>query len=187
LFAAFDVASGRVIGSLHRRHRALEFRKFLVKLDTEVPADLAVHLICDNLSTHKTPAITTRLAAYPRFHLHFTPTGSSWLNQVERWFGLLTDKQLRRGAHRSVHALEKDIVRGSRPGTRTRVLHVDQDRRRDIRTTQHISSTNSRRRTLGSFLSSALALRFPPTSPALFLVGSARPELVRRGTLHLAF
>jgi transposase len=109
LFAALDVASGQVIGSLHRRHRALEFRKFLTKIDTEVPDELDVHLVCDNLSTHKTPAITRWLDAHPRFHLHFTPTSSSWLNQVERWFGLLTDKQLRRRAHKSLPALEKDI------------------------------------------------------------------------------
>ena len=109
LFAALDVASGQVIGSLHRRHRALEFRKFLTKIDTEVPDELDVHLVCDNLSTHKTPAITRWLDAHPRFHLHFTPTSSSWLNQVERWFGLLTDKQLRRRVHKSLPALEKDI------------------------------------------------------------------------------
>jgi transposase len=109
LFAALDVATGEVIGSLHRRHRAAEFKKFLAKLDREVPADLDVHLICDNYATHKTPAIQKWLAAHPRFHLHFTPTSSSWLNQVERWFGLLTDKQLRRGVHKSVRALEKDI------------------------------------------------------------------------------
>jgi transposase len=109
LFAALDVASGRVIGSLHRRHRAIEFKKFLANLDAAVPADLDVHLICDNLSTHKTPAIARWLAAHPRFRLHCTPTSSSWLNQVERWFGLLTDKQLRRGVHRSIPALEKDI------------------------------------------------------------------------------
>jgi len=109
LFAALDVVSGQIIGSLHRRHRAVEFKKFLAKIDANVPADLEVHLICDNLATHKTPAIATWLAAHPRFHLHFTPTSSSWINQVERWFGLLTDKQLRRGAHKSVQALEKDI------------------------------------------------------------------------------
>jgi len=109
LFAALDVASGQVIGSLHRRHRALEFRKFLTKIDTEVPDELDVHLVCDNLSTHKTPAINTWLTRHPRFHLHFTPTSSSWLNQVERWFGLLTDKQLRRRVHKSLPALEKDI------------------------------------------------------------------------------
>jgi transposase len=109
LFAALDVATGEVIGSIHRRHRAVAFTKFLVKLDKHVPADLDVHLICDNYSTHKHPTVQRWLAAHPRFHMHFTPTYSSWLNQVERWFGLLTDKQLRRGAHRSVQALEKDI------------------------------------------------------------------------------
>jgi len=109
LFAALDVATGQVIGSLHRRHRAVEFRKFLSKLDAQVPADLQVHLICDNYATHKTATIDRWLTAHPRFHLHFTPTSSSWLNQVERWFGLLTDKQLRRGTHTSVQALEKDI------------------------------------------------------------------------------
>jgi transposase len=109
LFAAFDVANGQVIGSLHRRHRAIEFKKFLTKIDAQVPAELEVHLVCDNLSTHKTPAIARWLETHPRFHLHFTPTSSSWLNQVERWFGLLTDKQLRRGVHKSLPALEKDI------------------------------------------------------------------------------
>jgi transposase len=109
LFAALDVASGLVIGSLHRRHRAIEFKKFLATIDSEVPPDLDVHLICDNLATHKTPAITTWLATHPRFHLHFTPTSSSWLNQVERWFALLTDRQLRRGVHKSLQSLEKDI------------------------------------------------------------------------------
>jgi transposase len=109
LFAALDVASGQVIGSLHRRHRAIEFKKFLATIDSTVPPDLDVHLICDNLATHKTPTITKWLAAHPRFHLHFTPTSSSWLNQVERWFALLTDRQLRRGVHKSLQSLEKDI------------------------------------------------------------------------------
>lgn len=109
LFAALNAATGEVIGSLHRRHRAVEFKKFLAKLDREIPAELDVHLICDNYSTHKTPAIRKWLLAHPRFHMHFTPTSSSWLNQVERWFGLLTDKQIRRGVHKNVQALEKDI------------------------------------------------------------------------------
>jgi transposase len=109
LFAALEVATGKVIGSLHRRHRAEEFKKFLIKLDKEVPDGLDVHLICDNYATHKTPAIKKWLLAHPRFHLHFTPTGSSWLNLVERWFAELTNKQIRRGVHRSVQALEKDI------------------------------------------------------------------------------
>jgi transposase len=109
LFAALDVATGKVIGSIHRRHRASEFRKFLTKIDKEVPADLDVHLICDNYSTHKHPTVQRWLATHPRFHLHFTPTYSSWLNQVERWFGLLTDQKLRRGVHKSLRALENDI------------------------------------------------------------------------------
>jgi transposase len=109
LFAALDVVTGEVIGSIHRRHRATEFRKFLAKLDKQVPAELDVHLICDNYSTHKAPVVARWLDAHPRFHMHFTPTYSSWLNQVERWFALLTDKQLRRGVHKNLQALERDI------------------------------------------------------------------------------
>jgi transposase len=109
LFAAFNIADGTVISELHRQHRAVEFNKFLVALDKAVPAELDVHLVCDNLATHKTPAIRAWLAKHPRFHLHFTPTGSSWINQVERWFGLLTDQLLRRGVHQSVAALENDV------------------------------------------------------------------------------
>lgn len=109
LFAALEVATGKVIGSLHRRHRAAEFKKFLAKLDKEVPADLQIHLILDNCATHKTPDIKKWLLAHPRFHLHFTPTSASWLNLVERWFAELTQKKLKRGVHRSVQALERDI------------------------------------------------------------------------------
>ena len=109
LFAAFDIADGTVISEIHRQHRALEFKKFLVRIDKAVPALLDVHLVCDNLATHKTPAIHDWLARHPRFHLHFTPTGSSWINQVERWFGFLTDQLLRRSVHKSVAALEKDV------------------------------------------------------------------------------
>jgi transposase len=109
LFAAFNIADGTVISELHRRHRAIEFRKFLVTIDKAVPAELDVHLVCDNYATHNTPEIRTWLARHPRFHVHFTPTGSSWMNQVERWFGLLTDKLIRRGVHTSVQALENDI------------------------------------------------------------------------------
>ena len=98
-----------MISSLHRRHRTVEFRKFLAKIDSEVPTELAVHVVCDNYGTHKSPAIVKWLAARPRFHLHYTPTYSSWLNQVERWFAYLTEDLLRRGDHRSVQALEKDI------------------------------------------------------------------------------
>jgi transposase len=109
LFAAFNTATGEVISSIHRRHRAAEFRKFLTRIDNEVPAQLDIHLICDNYGTHKTPAIKAWLDRHPRFHMHFTPTGSSWVNQVERWFGFLTDDMIRRGAHKSVRALEADI------------------------------------------------------------------------------
>jgi transposase len=109
LFAAFNIADGTVISELHRRHRAVEFQKFLISLDKAVPAGLDLHLICDNLATHKTPAIQAWLDRHPRFHLHFTPTGSSWINQVERWFGFLTDQMIRRGVHKSVQALEADI------------------------------------------------------------------------------
>jgi transposase len=109
LFAALDVATGRVYSSLHRRHRATEFKKFLNQLDREVPADQDVHLILDNYATHKTPEIRRWLARHPRFHLHFTPTSSSWLNLVERLFAELTTRMLRRGVHRSVAELEADI------------------------------------------------------------------------------
>jgi len=109
LFAAFNIADGTVISELHRRHRAIEFRKFLAAIDKAVPASLDVHLVCDNYATHNTAEIRTWLARHPRFHVHFTPTGSSWMNQVERWFGLLTDKLIRRGVHTSVQALENDI------------------------------------------------------------------------------
>src|SRR5512144_3325811 len=109
LFAALDAASGKVLRPLHDRHRAIEFKKFLQKIDREVPAELDVHLILDNYSTHKTAAINKWLAAHPRFHLHFTPTSGSWLNLVERWFGELTARKLRRGAHRSVKELNADI------------------------------------------------------------------------------
>jgi len=109
LFAAFDIADGTVIGELHRQHRAAEFKKFLITIDKTVPAGLGVHLVCDNYGTHKTPAIKAWLARHPRFHMHFTPTGSSWINQVERWFGLLAEQKIKRGAHKSVQALEKDV------------------------------------------------------------------------------
>ncbi len=109
LFAALDMATGKVIGSLKQRHRASEFKKFLVQIDQEVPSDLQVHLVLDNYATHKTPDIQRWLLRHPRFHLHFTPTSGSWLNMVERWFAELTTKKIKRGAHMSVKALEKDI------------------------------------------------------------------------------
>jgi transposase len=109
LYAALDVASGKVISQLTARHRAAEFKRFLAQVERAVPADLAVHVICDNSSTHKTPAIQRWLVAHPRVQLHFTPTDSSWLNLVERWFAELTTKWLRRGSHRSVSELEQAI------------------------------------------------------------------------------
>jgi transposase/transcriptional regulator with XRE-family HTH domain len=109
LFAASSIADGTVISELHRRHRAIEFRKFLTAIDKAVPAELDVHLVCDNYATRNTPEIRTWLTRHPRFHVRFTPTGSSWMNQAGRWFGLLTDKLIRRGARTSVPALENDI------------------------------------------------------------------------------
>ena len=109
LFAALDIATGKVIGRCFKRHRAKEFLTFLREIDTNVPDDLDVHLVMDNYATHKTPAIRTWLAKRPHWHIHFTPTGASWLNQVERLFALLTEKQLRRGVHRSTQELEQAI------------------------------------------------------------------------------
>jgi transposase len=109
LYAALNLASGEVIGRTHARHRAIEFKQFLQTIDREVPAEFDIHVVLDNSSTHKTPAIRRWLAAHPRFVLHFTPTNSSWLNLVERWFAELTNKRLRRGAHRSVRELNADI------------------------------------------------------------------------------
>ena len=109
LFAALDVKSGTVIGEMHQRHRSIEFKGFLQRIEREVPADLEIHLIVDNYGTHKTALITRWLLRHPRFHLHFTPTYSSWINQVERWFAGLSEKQIKRGSHRSTRELEKAI------------------------------------------------------------------------------
>jgi transposase len=109
LYAALDLATGQVIGSLHSRHRAVEFRQFLATIDKAVPVGLDVHVVLDNVSTHKTPAIHRWLAAHPRFRLHFTPTSSSWLNLVERWFAELTTKNLQRATHRTVRELNTGI------------------------------------------------------------------------------
>ena len=138
LFAALDTATGLVISELHRQHRAAEWKKFLQRIDREVPAGLDVHIVADNYATHKTPAIQAWLKAHPRFRMHFTPTSSSWLNQVERWFAELTAKMLRRGAHKSVQALEADIrawidnwnndpSRSSGPKARTRSSNPSDD------------------------------------------------------------
>ena len=106
LFAALEMVSGKVIGECHRRHRAVEFRRFRDTVEAATPAELDVHLILDNYGTHKTPLIQRWLVRHPRYRLHFTPTGSSWINLVERWFATLTERQLRRGVHRSTRELE---------------------------------------------------------------------------------
>jgi transposase len=110
LFAALEVVSGKIIGQCHRRHRAVEFRRFLDTIEAAVPAGLEIHLILDNYATHKTPLIRRWLAKRPRYQLHFTPIGASWINLVERWFALLTQKQFRRGVHRSTRAQETAIL-----------------------------------------------------------------------------
>lgn len=109
LFAALDLATGQVIGELHRRHRSKEFLVFLRTVEANVPADLEVHLIMDNYGTHKTPSVKAWLARHSRFHVHFTPTSASWLNLVERWFALISDRQIKRGTHRSTIELERAI------------------------------------------------------------------------------
>ncbi|WP_433233861.1 IS630 family transposase (plasmid) [Micromonospora sp. CA-248260] len=110
LFAALDVATGKVIGQTQRKHRHQEFLRFLRTIDRATPPELELHLVLDNYATHKTPAIQQWLLQHPRFHLHFTPTYSSWLNLVERWFAELTNRKLRRSAHRSVADLETDVA-----------------------------------------------------------------------------
>ena len=109
LFAALDVATGKVIGQIKRRHRSIDFIGFLRRIDRVVPADLGAHLILDNYGTHKTAKVKQWLLRHPRFHCHFTPTYSSWINLVERFFASLTEHRLRRGSHRSVVALERAI------------------------------------------------------------------------------
>jgi transposase len=110
LFAALDIATGRVIGKCYGRHRAAEFRKFLDEIEAAVPHELDVHLVMDNYATHKTPLIRNWLAKRPRWHVHLTPTSSSWLNQVERFFALITERKIRRGVYRSVAALRAEIM-----------------------------------------------------------------------------
>jgi len=109
LFAALDVASGFVIGKCYKRHRATEFLNFLKEIDAQVPEGLDIHIVMDNYATHKTPKIKAWLARRPQYHVHFTPTSASWINQVERWFAELTRKQIQRGVHTSVKQLEADI------------------------------------------------------------------------------
>ena len=109
LFAALDVKAGTIVGQCMPRHRAQEFRKFLDEIERNVPADLDMHVIMDNASSHKTKLIRRWFAKRPRWHAHFTPTSSSWVNQVERFFALLSEQQIKRGAHRSVAELEAAI------------------------------------------------------------------------------
>ena len=109
LFAALDVASGFVIGKCYRRHRAREFLDFLKEIDAQVPEGLDIHVVMDNYATHKTAAVKAWLARRSHWHVHFTPTSASWINQVERWFAELTRKQLQRGVHTSTRQLEADI------------------------------------------------------------------------------
>ena len=109
LFAALNVATGEVIGKCFRRHRSVEFKKFLDLIDQAVPPEFDIHLVLDNYGTHKTAMIHNWLARRPRYYLHFTPTSASWINQVERWFAAITQQQIRRGTHRSTQALEKAI------------------------------------------------------------------------------
>ena len=111
LFAALDIATGEVIGQMHRRHRGAEFLQFLRTIEANVPPKMEVHLVMDNYGTHKTPTIRAWFARNPRFHVHFTPTSASWLNQVERWFATLTQNYIRRGTHRSSRQLEQAIRR----------------------------------------------------------------------------
>ncbi len=109
LFAALDIATGFVIGKCYKRHRASEFLDFLKQIDANIPTALDVHIVMDNYATHKTPAVKAWLARRPHWHIHFTPTSASWINQVERWFAELTRKQIQRGVHTSVAQLEADI------------------------------------------------------------------------------
>ena len=150
LFAALDTRTGKVIGRCHQRHRAVEFRKFLDTIEAEVPADLDVHLIADNYATHKTALIRNWFAKRPRFHMHFTPTSASWLNLVERWFGLLTEKQLRRGVHQSRAELETAIYRYlDRHQRRPQTFCLDQDRRPNPGQRRPLLPANFEYRTLG--------------------------------------
>ena len=109
LFAALDIATGEVIHKCKPRHRHQEFMSFLRHIDANVPKDLDIHLIVDNYATHKHPKVKLWLAQRPRYHIHYTPTYSSWINQVERWFGLITDKAIRRGTFKNVKELCRKI------------------------------------------------------------------------------
>ena len=118
LFAALNLADGTVIASTHRKHRAVEFKKFLAKIDAQVPADLDVHIVCDNYGTHKSPTIVSWLARHPRFTMHFTPTYSSWINQVERLFAEVTREPSSAATTEACRRWRKTCVTGSRAGTK---------------------------------------------------------------------
>ena len=138
LFAALNVATGEITGSLHRRHRAVEFKKFLTKLDNIIPDDLDVHLICDNYATHKSPTITSWLARHPRFHMHFTPTYSSWLNQVDLVRPVTA--KLHRGTTPACRPWKRTSARGSRLERKPQTVRLDQRRRDTRRVSPHISA-----------------------------------------------
>ncbi len=149
LYAALNVASGKVITQMTARHRAEEFRAFLNLIDKEIPDGLAVHVVLDKVSTHKTPSIQRWLQRHPRFTFHFTPTYSSWLNLVERWFAELTTKWIKRGTHRSVRQLTASIktwVAGLE--RQPPALHLAQDRRRDPRHPRQLLPKDQRFRSL---------------------------------------
>ncbi|GAA1998525.1 transposase [Microbacterium ulmi] len=135
-----NVEDGTVIASTHRRHRATEFKKSLAKIDQQVPESLDVHVVCDNYGTHKHPTVKTLLGKHPRFHMHFTPTYSSWINEVKRLFAEVTRDLLQRSDHRSVQALEKDLGQGME--REPEALHLDQDRRPDPRIPRTTIATN---------------------------------------------
>ena len=141
LFAALDVATGRVIGKCYRRHRAREFLDFLKEIDRRVPEGLDVHIVMDNYATHKTAAVKAWLARRPHWHVHFTPTSASWINQVERWFAELTRKQLQRGVH-TLHPPARSRYPGLHPKAQRRpqALQVDEIRRRHPRRRQTLLS-----------------------------------------------
>ena len=142
LFAAFDIADGTVITALHRRHRAIEFRKFLTTIDAQVPDDLDIHLVCDNYGTHKTPTVQSWLANHPRFHMHYTPTYSSWINQVERWFAELTDNYRTRRPPQRAGPRTRHPRLGRRLERQPHTLRLDQDRRTDPPVHPTINETN---------------------------------------------
>jgi transposase len=187
LFAALDVATGRVHTQLHSRHRSAEFKKFLNHLNREVPDDLDVHLILDNYATHKTPEIHRWLLRHPRFELHFTPTGSSWLSLVERWFGELTTKKLRRSSHATVKALADDITAW------TNAWNTNPTPYRWVKTADAIlesiasycqRTSNSGHYSNGNFVLTTLVAGSPPLAPPLRLSGEPVAPLFARRSVR---